>query len=370
MKNIVILALTLIIHQFTFANDVKNYDFNALSTGVIHGQDNWVRFGPGWTNPIIVTSGPDGSNCLFSTAGGNSQSYASRINDANFSITSFSGDETSAFFQIDVLHAAWTSEVGIGYDDNSNSQVELNECGIRLNFNNFGDYIRLYVADNSYTQQSAPTWPPNATLWYTIRVVIDFTANAGQGSASVYMKEYGTNSFAAIAGLQNVNMKLNTTLSNHFNPSFWNAIHFHYDSDGNYHDNLLTANQIHTVTTSTVTSITDNSATCGGEITSDLGDDITAKGVVWSTTTNPTLTTNETGHTSDGVGTGSYVSTITGLNLFTTYYVRAYSTSASGTSYGNEIMFTTIPTLGEWGLIVFGSLVSIFGGFLIYRRFV
>lgn len=205
MKNLIYLFIVLFSFQMSFSNDVKIYDFNALSTGVINGQDNWVRFGAGWTNPIIVTSGPDGSNCLFATGGGGSQSYASRINDVNFSITSFSGDETSAFFQIDVYHSAWTSEVGIGFDDNTNTQVDLSECGIRLHFNNFGNYIRLHVADDSYTQQSALTWPP-ASLWYTIRVVMDFTANAGQGSASVYMKEYGTNSFVAIAGLQDCRM--------------------------------------------------------------------------------------------------------------------------------------------------------------------
>lgn len=165
-------------------------------------------------------------------------------------------------------------------------------------------------------------------------------------------------------------MKLNSTLSNHYNPAFWNAIHFHYDSDGNYHDNLLTANQTQTLTTATVTLITETSATCGGNITSDLGDNVTAKGVVWSTSSNPTLTSNELGHTSDGTGTGSFTCNITGLIANGTYYVRAYSTSVSGTSYGNEIMFATIPTFGEWGLIVFGSLFAIFGGFLIYRRLI
>ena len=46
--------------------------------------------------------------------------------------------------------------------------------------------------------------------------------------------------------------------------------------------------------------------------------------------------------TSDGGGGGSYSSQITGLNPQTTYYLRAYATNSTGTSYGPEISFTTL----------------------------
>jgi hypothetical protein len=352
------------------ANEVKTYDFNSLSNGNLAGQDNWVLFGPGWTQPIISDDGPDGSKSLFSTASGSSLRYISRINDGNFSITDFSGDETQAIFQFDVRHSAWTTDVGLGYDDNSNNQIESSECGIRIRMRNDGNFLGIYLADGSFAESTIPSWPPNPAIWYTIRVVMDFTANSGTGAASVYYKEYGTTSYIQMPGLQNIDMKLNKTLPNHYDPDFWNAIHFYYDSDGNLHDNVLTANSAITITTEAVYDIKDVSVKTGGNITDDLGDNITARGVVWSLTPNPTLTTNELGSTTDGTGTGTFNSTISGLEHWTTYYVRAYATNSSSTVYGQEIMFTTVPTLGEWGLIAFGVLTVLLGGYFVYRKFI
>lgn len=92
------------------------------------------------------------------------------------------------------------------------------------------------------------------------------------------------------------------------------------------------------VTTSTPSNVTTNSATCGGNVTSDGGATVTARGVCWSTSQNPTISGN---HTSDGTGTGSFTSNITGLAEYTTYYVRAYATNSEGTSYGSQKSFTT-----------------------------
>ena len=96
-----------------------------------------------------------------------------------------------------------------------------------------------------------------------------------------------------------------------------------------------------TVTTDNATNITQTTATSGGNVTSDGGASVTARGVCWSTSSNPTLANS---HTSDGTGTGTFVSSITGLTENTTYYVRAYATNSVGTAYGNEISFTTLFT--------------------------
>ena len=98
------------------------------------------------------------------------------------------------------------------------------------------------------------------------------------------------------------------------------------------------------VETDDVTDIKELSATCGGEVVSDGGLAVTEKGVCWSTSQNPTVSDNKT---SDGTGTGSYSSAITGLTCGTTYYVRAYATNSAGTGYGNEVPFTTSPCLME-----------------------
>ena len=93
------------------------------------------------------------------------------------------------------------------------------------------------------------------------------------------------------------------------------------------------------VTTNAVSDIQATSATCGGNVTSDGGATVTARGVCWSTSQNPTISNSKT---TDGSGTGSFTSTISGLSKNTTYYVRAYATNSIGTSYGEQRSFTTV----------------------------
>ncbi|PHS63953.1 MAG: hypothetical protein COB12_08825 [Flavobacterium sp.] len=94
-----------------------------------------------------------------------------------------------------------------------------------------------------------------------------------------------------------------------------------------------------TITTNTVSEITETTATSGGNVTGDGGNNVTARGVCWSTNPNPT-TTNST--TYDGTGSGIFTSSLTGLIENTTYYVRAYATNSEGTGYGNEEVFMTL----------------------------
>ena len=93
-----------------------------------------------------------------------------------------------------------------------------------------------------------------------------------------------------------------------------------------------------TVTTASVTNITQTTATGGGNVISDGGATVTARGVCWDITGTPTIANNKT---SNGSGTGSFVSNITGLTANTPYYIRAYATNSQGTAYGSLITFTT-----------------------------
>ena len=107
-----------------------------------------------------------------------------------------------------------------------------------------------------------------------------------------------------------------------------------------------TTETIPTVITNSVSNITATNATCGGNVTSDGGATVTARGVCWSTSQNPTVNDS---HTSNGSGTGSFTSNITGLTAGTTYYVRAYATNSAGTAYGQEVSFTTTSSSGADG---------------------
>ncbi|MBS3999412.1 MAG: IPTL-CTERM sorting domain-containing protein [Desulfobulbaceae bacterium] len=134
------------------------------------------------------------------------------------------------------------------------------------------------------------------------------------------------------------------------------------------------------ISTQPVYNITNNSAISGGSINLTEDDnDVIEKGVVWSTSAMPTIDVN-TGMTEQGAGPTSgnseiFASNLTGLQLGTKYYVRAYlittdESEAEIAFYGQQRIFTTIPTLGEWGLIALGLLFASFGGWYVMRRLV
>lgn len=103
-----------------------------------------------------------------------------------------------------------------------------------------------------------------------------------------------------------------------------------------------------TVTTYEVTNISGTSATASGNVTSEGGSPVTERGICWSTSPDPTISNS---HISCGTGTGYFTVNITGLDLNTLYYVKAYATNSAGTKYGNLVSFTTseIPDLsGTW----------------------
>jgi hypothetical protein len=97
-----------------------------------------------------------------------------------------------------------------------------------------------------------------------------------------------------------------------------------------------------TVTTTEVSAITANSATSGGAVTSAGGAAISAWGICWSTSPNPTITNS---FSQNNVSFLGFTSALSGLSQNTTYYVRAYASNSAGTGYGNQQNFTTAPIL-------------------------
>ena len=101
------------------------------------------------------------------------------------------------------------------------------------------------------------------------------------------------------------------------------------------------------VTTAGISNITFNAAISGGTNLIQNGSSITAKGIVWSTVQQPTISLST--KTNNGTGSANYSGQMTDLTPGTTYYVRAYVTNQAGTAYGNEISFSTtqatLPTL-------------------------
>lgn len=108
-----------------------------------------------------------------------------------------------------------------------------------------------------------------------------------------------------------------------------------------YSDQLsfTTTDGLPKITTTAISNITASSAKSGGNVISNNGYPVTARGVCWNTTGNPDINDQ---FTSNGNGNGTFSSNLTGLTAGTTYYVRAYATNQNGTTYGSQLVFSTL----------------------------
>jgi hypothetical protein len=214
--------------------------------------------------------------------------------------------------------------------------VDVNECDTLYWVASFttGDYyIHLDFTD-----------VPNGTTFKCF--VRDSSVSTKEGESNFYIKtlksgQYNTtNQYISFLGVNAMGFYF---FDIQYPITYFEVTKF---NDNTYFGVINTGNPLYlppTVTTTSATSITSTGATTGGNVTSDGGNPVIARGVVYGTTQNPT-TANST--TSNGIGTGVFTSTLTGLTANTTYYVRAYATNIGGTSYGNEISFTTTNNAG------------------------
>ncbi len=119
------------------------------------------------------------------------------------------------------------------------------------------------------------------------------------------------------------------------------------NSLGTAYGNEVTATMLSalpTLTTTAVSAMTTTTATSGGNITYEGISSVTARGVCWSTSPNPTTANSKT---TDATGPGTFTSNLMGLTPGTQYYVKAYATNSSGTAYGVQVNFTTSPKFGS-----------------------
>jgi hypothetical protein len=240
---------------------IVSYDFNSLTGNDtphfanLDGQDNWKSIGfifntpkPEWYVGVTDTLGFDGTQALrFERVGAGYGADASRLNDANFSIPNFRGHK-GGFFQADFGVGYWGNEFALAYDANSNGVVlktDSSEIGPRLLVGSEANkQIQVISADGSNTTVSLSN--ANGAVngdWLRLRLVMDFTANDGQGSGSVYYQNLskGDTTLQPLAGLQDVNLKLNLQAADGSNPALWNAMWLHMEGKTNQLDNIVVA---------------------------------------------------------------------------------------------------------------------------------
>jgi len=210
---------------------------------------------------------------------------------------------------------------------------------------NAGD-VQFYTKNSSGTQVGGTFLTLSDTDWHhyvfvyngsTMRVYFDGSLDATSFSQTGSIIDEGTST--SYVGAQGDGT--NFFDGNIDQPFIWDEaltsteITALYNSGDGYANDCAVAP---TVTTTSITSIKPLSATGGGNITSNGGASITAKGVCWSTSTSPTTADSKT---TDGTGTGTFISALTLTTCGQLYYVRAYATNSVGTSYGSQTSFTT-----------------------------
>ncbi len=165
------------------------------------------------------------------------------------------------------------------------------------------------------------------------------------GLASDYHFEYGTTTsygtntatVSAGSGSSVVNVNANITGLTSGTTYHFRLVAVNSDGTANGSDQTFIPGAA-VVSTTAASAITMTTATAGGSVTFDGGSTVTSRGVCWALTSNPTVAGS---HTTDGSGTGTFTSTLTGLTANTQYHIRAYASTAYGTTYGDDLTFST-----------------------------
>ena len=230
----------------------STYDFAGLTSGAsINGQDGWLgrAAGVGFTdvNTILVNNTTpfanpqsSGLGLLATGIGGNHTSFATRVDNANFSIPDF--DPTGIMtIQFDARQTYWGNYFQFGYDVNANGHlVGANEMSFGIRYSIVSDNITLLgvggvvlasVSSSSYSLDSR---------WRQFKISIDKNANGGSGSISLSFRDVVNNGPWIVAPvLQNINAGFNPSGTDASNPMNVNAMVYSHEAGDNSENSFL-----------------------------------------------------------------------------------------------------------------------------------
>jgi len=219
------MLLSLSAHAAVFTYDFESPPINSL--GALAGQDNWSSLGG---STFIVTNGTGfNTSQVVGTGGSAGSNFAGRINDGNFSFGSLTG-VTSLTLGFDTRYVSG----GSGGVSNQ-AHFYLNSSPVAFTQSAF-----FGLEGNNLTiNNSAFALPGGLDFddWISLRLVMDLTANSGDGSGSLYYKNLtdGDSSYSAVSGLQGINLNLDPLQD----PLQWNRMMLRTGSyEGNKIDNL------------------------------------------------------------------------------------------------------------------------------------
>ncbi|MFZ4740902.1 MAG: T9SS type A sorting domain-containing protein [Bacteroidales bacterium] len=319
--------------QSVFMNE--HFDYPAGDSLTAHG---WAVHGIG-INTILVKSGSLNYN-QYPVSVGNSAYLKNTGQDINRTFASQTNGSVYVAALVKIDSANTTGDYFMHFLRTSTTfsgRVFVKKSG--TNTMNFG------ISKGSSTAvYSTTTYPMDST--YLIVLKYKFVNGATNDSVFLYVNPQFTDegiptvkaTDAAVADLDSAfAIALRQGSSNKVNIDEIRVTNTWYNAIGYYTSP--------TVSTEGTSNITPNSATCSGNVLTNGGLVLTAKGICYDTIANPSillnLFTNETGNLGS---LGSFSSNLSGLMLGKTYHYRAYATNNLGTVYGSDSVFTTATT--------------------------
>ncbi len=247
MKTLKLLFCFLIISISIQAQVVEHlYDFNDLNVADLNGQDDWVTI-PHTTGTadLIVdfVAGsvvpPDGTQAVFYNAGGPGVGRtATRKATANFDF-----DFTQAGIiemEIDMHQAWWGTFFGAGYDADGDGHIapglstEPDDGGIYFNVAGVTGNDKIILPNGENIEFIVEN-----DGWCRYKMILDFTANDGEGAVGMYYDPGVTGEWIAISEVQGVNMGLTPGSGDKRDRAVWDGIFFHSQGSLGGFDNII-----------------------------------------------------------------------------------------------------------------------------------
>jgi hypothetical protein len=247
MKAIYFILIYFILSISIQAQTEYEYDFNNISSGDLDGQDNWstILHTTGPSDFIIdyaigSTASHDGTLAAFYNAGGAGYGRtATRKATSNFNFDLTESDIIE--LEIDMHRNWWGMFFGAGFDADGDGHIapglstEPDDGGIYMN-------IAAQNLDNNkivLPDGNSVTFTAENSGWCRYKIILDFTANDGQGAVALFYDPDITGEWISISEVQGVNMGLTPGSGDKQDRTVWDGVFFHASGGTAGFDNIL-----------------------------------------------------------------------------------------------------------------------------------
>ncbi|MFZ4400699.1 MAG: T9SS type A sorting domain-containing protein [Bacteroidales bacterium] len=363
----------------SFGQILLEDNFTGLTVGNLAGQSGWAKFGSGPEvsvgNTTVLTypnyNGGDAEYVIMPTA----SATTSKVSKA---LTSTPAPGSNTFYYSLLLRLTATSATSTHYFITLGDPLTGTNYFARLFAKTNGTGFNIGISKLSNTPTYGST-VLNLNQTYLIVVRYDFVAGTtndpvfvwvnpainSEPSTAIAEATISSGTDAAPATIGNFHWH-NRGLTNP--TGSFDGVRVAYGSSSSIAWTNLAASTgsavTPTVTTGTTTGVTQATANCAGNVTSDGGASITTRGICYGTSANPdTLGTK----VSVSGTTGAFTANLVSLALATTYHYRAYAANSVGLAYGANSSFTTtsgavVPTVIAPTAVTITDNSAILGG--------